>query len=239
MRYVHQAAWTRNMRKHLLGKMALQPDTAILELGSGTSAVLADFAHNNRIYGVDLDHQALVYAQGFLPQQLSVQADGVQLPFLDNAFDLLFCHFLLLWVQTPSRVLSEMLRLVKPGGWIAAFAEPDYAGRIDYPAELEELGRLQARSLTQRGADVQIGRKLAGFFAEMDLELAELGIVGMQTGIGRTGESQREQTMWKHDLVGLANPEQIKAWEAAENEAYSASKRVQFVPTFYAIGRKP
>lgn len=238
-RYTQQAAWTRDMRDHLLSKMELNPGAVILELGSGTSAALADFDEDKLIFGADLEHQALAYAQGLLPQQNSVQADGVQLPHPANTFDLIFCHFLLLWVSNPSQILSEMLRTAKSGGWIAAFAEPDYGGRVDYPTELEALGRLQARALEQRGADTKIGRKLPALFAKLNLDQAEVGLIGMQAGIGEADESQQEQATWKRDLVGMASPDQIKAWETVENEAYSNSSRVQFIPTFFTIGRKP
>jgi hypothetical protein len=41
-------------------------------------------------------------------------------------------------------ILKEMSRVCKPGGMVAAFAEPDYEARIAYPPELDSPVRLQS-----------------------------------------------------------------------------------------------
>ena len=88
-----------------------------------------------------------------------------------------FCHFLLLWVQSPQDILKEMKRVVQPGGAVLALAEPDYTGRIDYPPELEPLGRWQAESLRKQGADPDAGRKLRHWFVSAGITPIESGIM--------------------------------------------------------------
>jgi SAM-dependent methyltransferase len=66
--------------------------------------------------------------------QCNSQADRHTLPF-QPVFDVTFCHFLLLWVSNPEKVVAEMGRVTRPGGSVR-LAEPDYGGRIDYPESL-------------------------------------------------------------------------------------------------------
>ena len=89
------------------------------------------------------------------------------------AFDITFCHFLLLWVQHPLQALSEMQRVTRPGGFVLALAEPDYDHRLDTPASLTLLGRWQAESLRRQGADPGIGARLADLFRQTGLQIVE------------------------------------------------------------------
>jgi len=75
-----------------------------------------------------------------------------------------------------------MRRVVKPGGWVVALAEPDYGGRIDYPDQLSALGWKQASALSAQGADTNAGRKLAGWLAETGLKGIQTGLLGGQWG---------------------------------------------------------
>ena len=61
-----------------------------------------------------------------------------------------------------------------------ACAEPDYGGRIDYPDELSEIGRLQMMSLARQGANPQVGRKLKAILREAGIREVEVGILGGQ-----------------------------------------------------------
>ena len=102
------------------------------------------------------------------------------LPFAGGQFDSVYCHFTLLWVADPLRVLCEARRPLQTGGWVLALAEPDYGGRIDYPETLAETGRLQAESLRRQGADIQLGRRLRALFHQAGLRNIESGVVSGQ-----------------------------------------------------------
>lgn len=67
------------------------------------------------VVGLDLgaDDVALAKAQGVN----ALVGDGMQLPFGDETFDGIFCSNLLEHVPDTSRVLDEVARLLKPGGW--------------------------------------------------------------------------------------------------------------------------
>lgn len=46
-----------------------------------------------------------------------VQADIQNLPFQDNSFDVIFCNHVLEHVDDDKKALSELFRVMKPGGW--------------------------------------------------------------------------------------------------------------------------
>jgi SAM-dependent methyltransferase len=162
------------------------------------------------------------------------------LPLQTASFDLALCHFVLLWVANPVLVLHEMARVTRPGGSVLALAEPDYAGRIDYPPELECLGSRQRQALEQQGADPAAGRKLAGWFAEAGLAEIEVGILGSQWLAAKSAaQDQLEREVLISDLQDWVAEDKIKQLLDAEATSRQQGRRVLFVPTFYAWGRVP
>ena len=74
--------------------------------------------------GLEYDPALVDYAQtrGDNPPSVRFQqGDATQLPFADASFDVAFCRYLLLHVTDPVRVVREMLRVVRPGGFVVAF----------------------------------------------------------------------------------------------------------------------
>jgi|Deesub1362A_J573_1020465.scaffolds.fasta_scaffold02430_9 SAM-dependent methyltransferase len=238
-RYVQQARWTRRLRQNLLRRMESGPEARVLEVGVGTGAVLTEFTHRGaRLFGVEIEGQSVRFAKGFLARAELIQADGLQLPLADATFHLAYCHFFLLWVADPLQALREMARVVRPGGWVAAFAEPDYGGRIDYPPELEPLGQLQRQFLEGKGADPLCGRKLRHLFQRAGLVQVEAGLLGGQWRLPFDEEefNQEWQTL-RRDLMGMMPLERLDAMQALDRGAWMAGERILFVPTFYAVGQ--
>jgi SAM-dependent methyltransferase len=169
------------------------------------------------------------------------------LPFRAGQFDLTFCHFLLLWLQDPLAALKEMSRVTQPGGYILALAEPDYGGRIDFPPELEVLGNWQTASLRAQGAHPLIGRRLGWLFRETGLQQVETGVLGAQwQGVPGSSDLESEWTILYSDMEQLLGSKEGSRWKADFNKlkrldetSWMQGERVLFVPTFYAIGKKP
>jgi ubiquinone/menaquinone biosynthesis C-methylase UbiE len=132
----------------------------LLEVGCGTGAILAELSNQTGLHGLDINLQALAQCRIHALSAFLVQGNALQLPYLDHSFDIIYCHFLLLWVDDPLLALLEMKRVAKTAGHILAFAEPDYTARVDKPRELVPLGEWQAESLRRQGADPGLGRRL-------------------------------------------------------------------------------
>jgi SAM-dependent methyltransferase len=197
------------------------------------------------VHGLDLNPQYLALAQrekqaaatGRLAFTL---ADAHSLPYGPGRYDLAVCHFLLLWVADPVRVLAEMRRVTRPGGAVLALAEPDYLGRIDHPPELARLGELQGEALRRQGADPALGRKLRSLFTAAGLVDIEMGALGGQwRGAPPPEEFESEWAVLRSDLRGTLDPESLDRLQALDARAWLRGERVLFVPTFYAWGRTP
>jgi ubiquinone/menaquinone biosynthesis C-methylase UbiE len=241
-RYQQQARWTADLRQYLYRQIGLARERRALEVGCGSGAILGELvAQLPLVAGLDYDRAALTLAQvNAAGAPLSI-GDAHDLPFATASFDLSLCHFLLLWVADPGRVLREMRRVTRPGGWVLALAEPDYGGRVDFPEELATLGRWQMESLQRQGADPQMGRKLAALFRRAGLEAVETGALGGQwCGALDWQAWDSEWAMLTSDLRD--HPEaanSLAGLKALDRSAWEKGERVLFVPTFYAAGRVP
>jgi len=243
-RFRQQAQWTVSLQRYIFERAGLSGAGKVLDVGCGTGALIPEvLAHGAaEVVGLDIDREFLTAARRLSPQAGYIQGDAHRMPLKDGQFDLAFCHFLLLWVEDPLQVLMEMRRVTKRGGVLAALAEPDYLGRVDYPQPLAELGRLQTQSLRRQGADPETGRKLRSLFSEAGLREVESGILGAQWNASPPPEElERERQVLRHDLAQLEGvpPERVDSLLETDRTAWQRGERVLFVPTFFAWARVP
>lgn len=106
----------------------------ILDMAAGVGTFLLYGLHQGYdIYGVEpeqwkLDYIRLKIQENQYPHWYSdriIQASGEELPFPDNSFDLITSYQTLEHVQDVEKCISEMLRVLKPGGKLKINA-PDY-----------------------------------------------------------------------------------------------------------------
>ncbi len=163
--FARQAGWTRGTRFHLYRRANLLRAGRVLDVGSGTGVVTEELATRTpgQVIGVDLDADMVAYAQNRGGRAQYRLGDAHDLAFRDGWFDVVTCHFVLMWCRDPARVARELVRVTRPGGAVLACAEPDYGGRIDYP-DLP-VGDWQRQALRREGADPDLGRKLRALFA--------------------------------------------------------------------------
>lgn len=236
-----QAGWTHPTRLWLYRQVRLGRAQAVLEVGCGTGVITEELTRLSGacVVGLDCNPTMLAFAREGSDRAVYVCGDAHTLPFPDKSFDIAVCHYLLLWLADPERGVQEMARVVRQGGWVLACAEPDYGGRIDHPPELAALGHLQAESLRRQGADPEIGRRLGELFATAGLQT----MVGTMAGQWRLPAAadvgfDAEWRIREHDLAGLVAPEELQRLRALDHQALVESKRILYVPTFYALGEK-
>ncbi|HET8706213.1 MAG TPA: hypothetical protein VFM46_07930, partial [Pseudomonadales bacterium] len=139
--------------------------------------------------------------------------------------------------SNPAQILREMARVTRLGGAVLALAEPDYGGRIDFPAELATLGRWQAEALQAQGADPQMGRKLAGLFASAGIKDVETGVMGGEWRMPLHAEERAmEWAVLESDLTGHFPESDIQKLKELDITSTQSGARILFVPTFYAWG---
>lgn len=238
-RFVEQASWTRQAQSLFLQAANLKSDSRVLEVGCGTGAVLSSLASLTpaKYTGVDIQHDLLKLANPDLPL---LCADGYSLPFLSGFFDAVLCHYFLLWVKNIPAMLQEMRRVTRPGGLVAALAEPDYGSRIDYPDEFALSGKAQRAALMGQGADPDMGRKLPSALSAACFERVTYGILGsFQAGPQSIDQIRSEQTVLRNDLSKSMDTISLDALLEKDEHSQLANTRVQFIPTFFAWGHNP
>jgi ubiquinone/menaquinone biosynthesis C-methylase UbiE len=242
-RYHQQARWTKSLRDYVYKRIGFHQAKLILDVGCGTGVILGELSQISTCttFGVDIDPAVIRFAHSISPKSLLSIGNGFNLPFRAESFDVSQCHFLLLWVTNPRQVLIEMVRVLRPGGYLLVLAEPDYGGRIDYPTELAKLGSWQIEALKLQGANPYIGREIRSLFSNAGLLDIEVGVLGGQWGEKHSKkEAELEWEVIKSDLY--QNKEFLESAARLETLDLSARKNLQrilFVPTFYAIGIKP
>jgi len=236
-----QAGWTQPTRTWLYQQAGLAQAHAVLEVGCGTGVVAGELARRSaaRVVGLDLGPAMLTFARQQEGNVTYVQGDAHALPFPDGAFDVVVCHYLLLWLADPAQGVREMARVVQPAGRVLACAEPDYGGRVDHPAEMVSLGRFQAESLRRQEADPELGRRLGELFVAAGLRAT----VGVMAGCWEAPASsddgfEPEWAMRERDLAGFLPAEELSRLRSTDRQSLADGRRVLFVPTFYALGKK-
>jgi ubiquinone/menaquinone biosynthesis C-methylase UbiE len=113
------------MTKNAISNLNLSPGDSVLELGHGNAGhVEFLFSQCGNIHYTGLEISTLMNREG---QQLNkslvdtqkasfVLYDGKQIPFADNHFDKLFTVNTIYFWEDPLTLLSELARVLKPGG---------------------------------------------------------------------------------------------------------------------------
>ena len=232
LRYQEQAQWTKPLRRHLLNKLPALTNWSVLEFGCGTGVILQDFTTlSEMVVGLDRDLDALSF-QG-ASKALLVNAEAENPPFQDKAFDLVFCHYFLLWLEDPVTVIKAVKRLLKPGGYLAVFAEPDYASRQISAETINKLAELQNRSLAAQGVYLKTGRQLGKLLTDCGFALVELGIIKEASGLSQL-LTESEKNVLHVDWEFLHRIREAEITKE-EMESILLTPVRWYVPTYYAL----
>jgi Methylase involved in ubiquinone/menaquinone biosynthesis len=116
-------------RRAMVGKVQARPGDRVLDVATGTGMVAEALVrrYGCTVVGLDQSSEMLSGAQAKLdrdPQLASnielVRGEAESLPFGDGEFDHLTFTYLLRYVDDPGATLTELARVVKPGGRVAS-----------------------------------------------------------------------------------------------------------------------
>ncbi len=238
-RYLQQAGWTKELRRYLFQRAGADEAKNILEVGCGTGAILTDVKGPARLSGLDIDQAALQECAVNVPNAILTRGDVQHLPFTDQNFDIVFCHYFLIWIKKPDRAILEMKRVTVHGGYILAFAEPNYSMREDGPGELQKLGRLQTEALIEQGANPSFGAKLTSLFADCGIDILEAGLIAKPDDSSKrsTQDWMMEWKVLENDLEERLPAEKLLELKKLDETAWRSGYRMLNIPTYFAWGR--
>lgn len=139
----------------------------VLDVGCGTGVLTRELAQHigdtGSATGLDLSESMLGVARERCPDAVFKQGSATDLPFDDSSFDVVVSSFMLMFVPDPGKALSEMRRVLKPGGRLVVsvwqgldnnvvyrelveatreIADDESAGSMAWPFTMGDAGRL-------------------------------------------------------------------------------------------------
>jgi SAM-dependent methyltransferase len=253
-RLQRQAEELRPEGAALLDRIGLQPGQRAIDLGCGPSGMIdllsAAVAPAGQVVGLDADPAHVAMAREYaarrgLANVEVVAGDARRTGLPAGSFDLVHARTLLVTIPQPAEVLAEMVRLARPGGWVAS-QEPDVEFSLCYPplAAFDRLRELFRAGFGRSGADLFVGRRLTELYRAAGLE--EISVV-VHANAYPPGHSRRTvlpdltRGLWPVIVeLGLADERELTEVDRAVRE-HLADPRTLVVPhlLFAAWGRKP
>jgi ubiquinone/menaquinone biosynthesis C-methylase UbiE len=166
---------------------------SVLDVGTGFGILPFELAANAALSAVGIDHKP-EYIQHAVALQSELAAlelfedgselglftgDACDLQFADESFDLVFMREVLQFIPEPVTALTELYRVLRPGGF-ACVGDTDDQLWITWPPPSPALTRLvDAVAVVQRaqGGDRQMGRKLTSYLRAAGFKINSLVVL--------------------------------------------------------------
>ena len=184
--------WRKEFLPLLYKYLELKPRQIVVDVGSGTGSFTRLLANGikfqGKVIGIERNRRLLSVAKKLsnkqrIPRKLVSYKVGKaeSLPLPSNFADRVVCQMVLWLVKDRKRVVSEMLRVCKPGGLVGAIDLVLENVAYYYPQNqrLTELRKKWHEALVKGyaqiyGSDRNIGYKLPTLFKEQGLERVRL-----------------------------------------------------------------
>lgn len=182
------AIWPQEVE--FIRRYALPAEPRILDAGCGTGEAasrLAQLFARAHVMGVDIieDHLALARSRyAALAPRLRFERQSVfELDAADRSFDLTVCRHVLHSIPEPDRVIAELARVTRPGGYLHLIPE-DY-GMLHFqrgPLDPRDFWHVVPTAFsTATNTDLFIGRNTFSILSAMNLEAIRADYVVVDT----------------------------------------------------------
>ena len=183
-----RAIWPQEVQ--FIRRYALPPEPRILDAGCGTgegASRLAELFPEANVLGVDIVDKSLDLAgsrYGNFGPRLRFEHQSIyELQAADRSFDLTVCRHVLHSIPHAERVIAELARVTRRGGYLHMIPE-DY-GMLHFqraPLDPREFWHVVSASFgSATGTDLFIGRHAYGILAAMNLEQISVDYVVVDT----------------------------------------------------------
>jgi len=179
---------------------------------------------NSYLVALDIDESRLAVArkrceQAGVANVSFVQGDARELPFADDSFDRVLCAETLEWVNPRERAMSELVRVLKPGGLLLV-THTDF-DTVVYHGGDRDLTRKVVHTFCDF-ADGQLGRKLWGLARNLPLATIEPSVyVVLNTRFEEPRYGYRLAHMmvdWVRPDAGFCRKRQLRGSQASKSQ---------------------
>jgi len=193
------------------------PGQSVLDVACGTG-VVARAARDvagpaSRVVGIDLNPSMLQVARDKSPDLEWVLGDAEDLPFADAEFDVALCQSALFFFPDRGRAVTEMARVVVPGGVVALQTYAPLAEQPAYGPFVELVAR-------HAGSEARV--LLGTYWSQGDVE----GLLGLTSSAGLSLLESRSS-------LGVAAFPSAAA--VADTEIRATPLAAQITPETYAL----
>jgi ubiquinone/menaquinone biosynthesis C-methylase UbiE len=140
----YMGVWSQRVADAFLEWLAPEPGLRWLDVGCGSGAFTEMLVHRcapASVDGIDPSEEQLAFARARSALWLAQfhRGDAMALPFPSLAFDAAIMPLVIFFVSDPAKGISEMARVVGPGGLVTAYAWDMPGGGFPYRALFEVL----------------------------------------------------------------------------------------------------
>ena len=184
--------WSQLAGEKFLEWLAPAPNLTWIDVGCGNGAftdLVVERCAPRAVTGLDPADAQLSYARS-RSGSASVQfqkGDAMSLPFPDASFDAAIMALVIFFVPDPPKGVGEMVRVVKPGGLVAAYAWDMMNGGFPFntiQVQMREMGILPTYP---RSIEVSRIEALRGLWVAAGLTSANFTNIGVLSWIHEAG----------------------------------------------------
>jgi SAM-dependent methyltransferase len=175
----------------------------VLDCGCGPGSItlgLAEVVAPGEVVGIDIESAQIALARTQAAQRGGPNirfdvGDVRHLPYPDATFDAVFGHTILIQFHDPVPLLTEVYRVMKPGG-VVGFRENAHEGNLYEPPEgaRQQYLALLIRLVQHNGGDPFVGRRLGAL-----LSRAGFGRVTMSASYQSAGTPEEKHVAYDRE----------------------------------------
>jgi SAM-dependent methyltransferase len=241
--------WSRYAGEIFLDWLAPPHGLRWIDVGCGTGAftqLLADRCAPAEVQGVDPSEGQLAFARA-RPAARAAQflvGDAMALPFPAGSFDAAVMALVLVFVPEPAKGVAEMVRVVRPGGIVAAYMWDMLGGGFPLDpmlAEMRAMGLAPPRPPRMEASGLDAMRALWAGAGLVNIETREIAVQRTFASFDELWAIKAKSPSMSATIAGMtpADVETVKRNVRARLTADSAG-RITYGARAHAVkGRRP
>ena len=181
----YMGKWSQFAGEVFLDWLAPEPDLRWLDAGCGNGAfteILVERCAPASVQGIDPSEEQIAYARTRPASRITQfrLGDAMALPFPDDTFDVAVMPLVIFFVPDPAKGVSEMARVVCPGGTVTAYAWDMPGGGFPYEALHAEMREMSLAVPAPPNPDASKIDSLRDLWTGAGLELVETREITVQ-----------------------------------------------------------